>query len=241
MNCKKCKAPLTEKNIEKYSSTRKGFRSTCKYCKNEYKREKRSSSLVMVNCKTCEKSFKFNGKKDFCNIDCKIKHYSTQECNGCITWNSCFFPTPHISWGNKNRSLRKILALEAGVIIPLGQAVFMSCNNNKCINTNHFELRKTLDENISVHKRKIKKDIMNEITEKYEQYKWPISDIATHYSLSSVIVGNFIRRKYYKEINLDSDKETENYDICINCSKQHDNLGSQYCSTACMNEYLTKE
>lgn len=76
-------------------------------------------------------------------------------------------------------------------------------------------------------------DIIKDILLKKNEHNWETINISKHYQIDPKSIRNILKLDWFSEI--------ENYDICANCSKQHDNLGSQYCSTQCMTQYLTKE
>ena len=82
--------------------------------------------------------------------------------------------------------------------------------------------------------------MVQEIREKAEK-GWSSRELSNHFgNIDRSTISKVISRKLWPDLRTEEEIAVENYDICINCSKKHDNLGSQYCSTKCMNEWINK-
>lgn len=240
MNCRKCRVELTAINTEKVS-TKLGFRTICKSCRNKRLRDKRAQNgYAQFICNGCNNQFRKNGSQKYCSLKCKVDFYSYPQENGCIYWNSVMQPAPKASWQGKNFPLRGWIGLSHGIIASPQQIIDVTCKVKKCINPNHFCIRPKKSERLIKITRKLKESDLGELTAKYEKYNWSIADLARNYNVTETCIRGFIRRKYYKDIKLESDLEIEGYDTCNNCSKKHNNIGSLYCSNQCMNDWINK-
>ena len=244
MNCTKCNALITHENMRK-KKNKQGLLvilTRCKHCNNA--RERKRLGIQDRNCLFCKKILiNVNGATKYCSIDHYVSAKYTINDDGCWKWiGSTSHNQPVFTKNRINTSARRHLFKSLIDQNLTDYILLVSCKENLCVNPYHLKKMTTTEYCILVNRnrRKLSKKEVNEIIDKSVNLRWSSVDIAKEYNISDNMINNILKGKSYADI-YSSNQEVENYDICSNCSKQHDNLGSQYCSTACMNEYLTKE
>lgn len=243
-HCKDCKEPLTDNNKHFYKKLTFGCYPVCKKCKFDQGLKSRTKRGVYKEryCKNCNKKIEKLAAGISCSIECEINFFSEELQNGCIKWNGQKTikkgrkdtqGRPVITKDGKTTGVRQILINKHKLYELEKKFVTTSCKFPLCVNYKHFVLAK----NFINKESKTREGLIEKVREKYEKFGWSQNEIMKQFKMSPHTVSNIIKNKTYSGIQLKNNSE---YDICINCSKQHDNLGSQYCSTQCAIEYLNK-
>jgi hypothetical protein len=80
---------------------------------------------------------------------------------------------------------------------------------------------------------------INDLLEKFYLHKWPFNHLLNLYSNHKVLRRIIKNPNNYKNIDIKFELN-DNELICLNCQKQHENIGSEFCSPLCMQEFLLK-
>ncbi len=140
---------------------------------------------------------------------------------------------PMVNWKNRKTSARKVIYSNKGNLIPKGHLLYTLCKINTCVNPDHLYTS-------PVKNSKVSPDKIIEIRHKRFSLNWKYRDIAEVYNIAEGVARNIALGISHSHIKEGMPQEEDFNTTCNNCSKNHDNIGADYCSVQCMQEYLTK-
>lgn len=203
-------------------------------------------------CRTCKKA-NTNARilRGYCSDVCKFYSFTKKEDNGCITW---------IGKSRESDSHIRFYVLSKGSMVCPFKFIFSHhnkekendeffwskkniadtiCQNKLCVNVEHIYFRAPKT-GIVQSCQKVTTDIAVQIKTRRQEENLSYGDLAKIFKISKPVIAKTINNRTIAAKNalLQYEKEIEEHDICKNCSIKHDSIGSEYCSTKCMNEYL---
>ena len=257
--CTHCNNILTKQNAVTKCTKKRGntFLAVCKICNHLASQKENSKRIMQLNCCICGNNTvksKYPTLRT-CSDECRFKEQYKYVENGCYLWTGVLshkLPRFYIRSTSKSINAQKyafwmnqpnVLTLEQ--LLKGTFSATNKCGNVFCVNADHIFIQLSAIKTAK-SQSKLNYQQLSDLKYKYFTENWSYGDLSKHFNLSKPCVAKIISDK--RSINFDasfddtptSNKERLLLHTCLNCLKNHDNIGSEYCSTQCMQEYLLK-
>lgn len=249
--CLTCNKEITEENMKKTKQVKDGVYAHCYPCyidnyRRNYSRRKDPKCIICgIECWGVGA-----GRTNTCSKLCKFKSHYKKDKNGCWIWQFIskssgkyrHKDTGSFDYRGTSQSPRQASYELFKEKITSNSIIRADCNNFRCVNPDHLkistqsELAKEIrDKYLKDVPRytKVTQELINKAAEKYFIHKWSLTEIATELNISRDLIS-----KMCKIYNSHKKKDIKN--ICMNCTNEHDNTESEFCSPSCMQEFLLK-